>query len=128
MSDNNPERQFALPSAAYYFKASRTAQAAGQLATAVLLMENAFNHTENALFALCRETGEEFPSAFVDRLERLGLSALKDGNKDHSAAFALAAREVRRLLLIAIHQEGLLRKTGHPQGAVADMDPRRAEK
>lgn len=120
MSDNNPDRKFALPSAAYYFKASRTAQASGQLATAVLLMENAFNHTENALFAFHRETGEEFPSAFIERLERLGVAALKDGNPEHSAAFTLAAREVRRLLLVAIHQEGLLRRAGH---APPTLDP-----
>lgn len=124
MSDNNPDRKFALPSAAYYFKASRTAQASGQLATAVLLMENAFNHTENALYALGRELDAEIPSALVDRLGRLAISTRADDNHEISNALSIAAREITRLLSVVIQQEGLLRQAGHTEGAA----PRAAAK
>ena len=44
-------RAHILPSAAYWFKGSRNAQDGGHGAEAVLCMENAYNHVENALAA-----------------------------------------------------------------------------
>lgn len=52
-NDSKPpnERQHVLASAGYWFKASRLAQDEGRHADAVMAMENACNHAENALAA-----------------------------------------------------------------------------
>lgn len=45
------ERKFAVEGAAYWFNSARRAQREHDMGEALACMENAFNHTENALFA-----------------------------------------------------------------------------
>jgi CMP-N-acetylneuraminic acid synthetase len=49
------DRKFAVESAGFWFRAARMAQDEGRMADAVLAMEQAFNHTENALVAARRQ-------------------------------------------------------------------------
>lgn len=49
------ERKFAVSTAGFWFMAARKYQAAGDMRSALVAMENAFNHTENALYAARRD-------------------------------------------------------------------------
>lgn len=51
-------RKLLVQTAGYWFKSAREAQDKGDMATALLCMENALNHTENALGALLRAARE----------------------------------------------------------------------
>lgn len=48
------DRVFAVESAGFWHRSARLAQDRGDMREALLCMENAFNHTENALFAARR--------------------------------------------------------------------------
>jgi hypothetical protein len=58
------QRVHTVPTAGGWFRAAREAQDKGDMGTALLCMENAYNHTENALAALlkaCRGLPRETP-------------------------------------------------------------------
>ena len=42
---------FAVPTAGFWYTAARKYQAEGKMKEALMAMENAFNHTENALYS-----------------------------------------------------------------------------
>ena len=56
------QRKCVISTAQIWFDESRKAQMAGRMRDALLYMENAFNHTENALASLLREA-RNFPRA-----------------------------------------------------------------
>lgn len=62
------DRTFAIESAGYWFGEARRAQKEGRMSDALLCMENAFNHTENALAAereRCAKIAEPWQGALV---------------------------------------------------------------
>lgn len=83
------KRKCLVKTAEYWFNGARAAQINGKMNDAFMLMENAFNHTENALYAyrdLIREMFAEMSllsiertpkavdiSKFKDRMEKLGI-------------------------------------------------------
>lgn len=77
------ERPHILPSAGYWFKGSRKAQDAGQHAEAVMCMENAYNHVENALAA-----ARDFIEAYFVR----GVLRFPDGRTYRQHAKELLSR------------------------------------
>jgi hypothetical protein len=73
----NHGRKCAVPTAQGWFDSAREAQAAGKMGEALLFMENAFNHTENALFA-ARKALAPFANRAARFDERPGISAYND--------------------------------------------------
>lgn len=85
------ERHHILPSAGYWFKASRKAQAKGEHADAYGGMENAYNHVENALAA----TNDFIEAYFVK-----GVLRFPDGRSYREHAKELLSRTGDRSLAV----------------------------
>ena len=77
------ERQHLIVSAGYWFKGSRKAQDEGKHAEAVMAMENAYNHIENAL-AACND--------FIDAYFVRGVTRFPDGRTYREHAKELLSR------------------------------------
>lgn len=60
-------RKHVVGTAGYWFNAARTAQNEGKMSMALLCMENAYNHTENALVA-----ARDALQALKDAVEKYG--------------------------------------------------------
>lgn len=69
------ERQHLVPSAAFWFKAARVHSAEGRHASAMLALEQAYNHVENALAAVTVERDKAV--AFASKVERGEVSFAK---------------------------------------------------
>jgi len=80
-----PKRKHLVQSAGYWFDAARKAQLDGEMAVALIAMENAYNHVENAL-AGERERGTK-------ALRRISMR-LTDGATPHDFARAVLDGEI----------------------------------
>jgi hypothetical protein len=65
------KRECIVSTAQGWFEAARGAQKSGDAFAAVLFMENAFNHTENALAAVLRDRGHSTTESMRAELARL---------------------------------------------------------
>ena len=64
-------RECVVSTAQGWYEAARGAQKSGDLFAAVLFMENAFNHTENALAAVLKDRGHRTTETMRAELARL---------------------------------------------------------
>lgn len=93
-------RKHAVETAGYWFSAARDAQDRGEMAVALLCMENAYNHAENAFVAkhasVVKLAGEALRHRINARLDS-HLSEMKEGYDDSVTGFNEAWDVVRKV-------------------------------
>lgn len=111
-SAETPKRQHLVETAAYWFYAARTHQEAGRWGYAMMAMENAYNHVENALAALHASRSKDW----------IFIAAAQDLAREANDKLDAAVAEVERLKeaindVCAMIDEGFLVRDTSRDGA-----------